>query len=219
MLRVAAPILLVLVLVLAGSQVVLPRLAERRLKGDLADIGEVREVRVSAFPALKLLAERADRVEVVLGPTQAGTGDIGDLVDRARDTDELDARVASMRLGRLALRDLRLRKRGDALEGEAGLTLDALRAAVPPGIGFKPVDEGDGQLVLEATAGLLGINAKVRARLSARDGALVVAPEGIPFGGLATLTVFSDPRIAVTEVGARRTADGYALTARGRLNP
>ena len=55
-----------------------------------------------------------------------------------------------------------------------------------------------------------------RARLTARDGALVIAPEGL-FGGLGSLTLFKDSRVQVTEVGSRTGPDGFTLTAAGRL--
>ena len=55
-----------------------------------------------------------------------------------------------------------------------------------------------------------------RARLTARDGALVVAPEGL-LGGLGSLTVFRDSRVEVTEVGSRVGDGGFTLTAAGRI--
>lgn len=215
MVRLAIIAGILLVVLLAGSQLLLPRLAEQRLMGDLEEMGDVQRVTVKAFPAVKLLAERADRVEVRMGAMTAGPSRLGELIEMTRGTGRLDARAASLRVGRFDLRDLRLAKRGDGLTGQAGLTDAALQAALPPSVGFRPVDSGDGQLVLEGTAGLLGIQATIRARLSARDGALVVAPEGIPFGGLATLTVFDDPRVVIDGVGAERTPDGYVLTATG----
>ncbi|MEA2480315.1 MAG: hypothetical protein QOJ07_2237, partial [Thermoleophilaceae bacterium] len=55
-----------------------------------------------------------------------------------------------------------------------------------------------------------------RARLSARDGAVVIAPEGL-LGGLGSLTVFKDRRVQVTEVGSKLGNGGFTLTAAGRL--
>ena len=215
MLRIALALAGLVVVLLVVAQLVLPGVAERLLADELRATGEVRSVNVESFPAVKLLGRRADRVEVRLGAGNTGQGEIGDLIERTKETDELDARVESLTVGRFAMRDLRLTKDGGALSGEAGLTDEALRAALPETVSFKPLDTGDGDLVLEVTAGLLGVEATVPARLSARDGALIVAPEGIPFGGLATLTVFEDPRVNVTEVGARRTGDGYVVTATG----
>jgi len=208
-----------LVVLLVAAQLVLPGVAERQLNEDLRALGEVRSVAVEAFPAVKLLAQRADRVEVRLGAGRAGRSRIGELIERTKGTDELDARVESLQVGGFALRDLRLTKDGDQLTGEAALSDAALRAALPAGLSFRPLDSGDGDLVLEVTAGLLGLQATVPARLSAQGGALIVAPEGIPFGGLATLTVFRDPRVRVTGVAARRTGDGYVVTATGTPGP
>lgn len=206
----------VLFVLIVGSQLLLPQLAERRIRGDLRELGDVRSVSVRAFPAVKLLAERADRVEIRLGSLAAGTSRIGELVEMTRGVDVLDARAASLRVAEFSLRDLRLAKGdgGRELTGQAVLTDTALREGLPAAVtDFRPVETTDGQLVLEGTAGLLGVQATVRARLSAREGALVVAPEGLPLGGLATFTVFDDPRVNVTGVGATRTPDGYALTA------
>jgi hypothetical protein len=65
------------------------------------------------------------------------------------------------------------------------------------------VAAGGGQLVLQASAGPVN----VRARLSARDGRLVIAPDGL-LGGLAALTVFED-----LACGWRAWASGRGRTA------
>ena len=215
--RIAIALAVLIVVLLVGSQLLLPGLAERRVRDDLRSAGQVRDVEVRAFPALKLLVGRADRVDVRIGESRAGTGRLSDLIADAEGVETLDARIEVLRLGALVLRDVRLDKEGDRLDGRATLTREALQAAVPAGLGFRPVAAGDGQLLFEATAGLLGVQARIRARLAAQDGALVIAPEGIPFGGLATLTVFRDPRIAMTSVGATEGPGGYALTTQGRL--
>jgi hypothetical protein len=191
---------------LLAAQVLLPGYAEDRLRDDLT--GEVRRVEVQAFPALKLLFGRADRVELEMGEVRTGQRDLADLLARTADTDELDARAAVIRVGPFVARDARMRKRGDALHGEAGVTSAELTAALPAEIGLQPVESEGGQLVLEATAGPLS----VRARLSAKDGRLVIAPDGL-LGGFASLTVFSDPRVRVGGVGARPRPDGFTLTA------
>jgi hypothetical protein len=205
--------LAVLLAALVASQLLLPRAAERRVRDDLEDTGTVESVHVHAFPALKLLFGHADRVDVRVGAARAGgTDDLADLVDSTRRTDELRATAATLQLGPLRLRDLELRKDGPRLAGEAAVSQDDLAAALPVAVGLRPVEVGGGQLVLEAQAGPV----TVRARLSARDGDLVIAPDGL-LGGFASLTVFSDPRVQVTTVGARGRADGFTLTAAARL--
>lgn len=218
MVRLALIAAFIALALLAGSQILLPPLAERRIAGDLAGAGDVEDVTVRAFPALKLLFDRADRVEVRMGDARLAPGPLTSLLTSTREVGELDARARSLRLGPLVLRDLSITKRAGELVGRALLEPEALAAALPPQVGFRPVGSDDGSLVLEATAGLFGLRATVRARLSARDGALVIAPEGGLLGGLATLTVFRDSRVHVTGIGARETPAGYVLQAGGRLS-
>jgi hypothetical protein len=208
----------VLAALLAGSQIVLPPLAERRIADDLAGAGDVESVSVHAFPALKLLFDKADRVEIRMGDVRLGPSALVAMLSGTREVGELDARAASLRLGPLVVRDASVSKRGGELAGRALLEPGALAAALPPQVGFRPVGSEDGSLLLEATAGLFGLSATVRARLSARDGALVIAPEGGLLAGLATLTVFRDSRVDVTAIGARETPEGYRLKAGARLN-
>src|SRR3954451_6646273 len=88
------------------------------------------------------------------GPgARAGPGRLAELLDSTRQTDKLRATVATLVLGPLVLRDLRLRKDGSHLAGEAGVTQEDLAAAMPPGVGLRPVASQDGSLVLEAQAG------------------------------------------------------------------
>ena len=213
MLRAALAFIGLAVAVLVGGQLALPRIAERRITSDLADSGRVKRVEVEALPAVKLLFKRADRVEVEMADVRAGTtGRLVELLRRTRGTDELDARADLVTLGPLRVHDAMLTKEGDQLRGEATLSEDELAAALPSQLRVRPVEGPAGELVLEGAIGPLA----ARARLSARDGALVVAPEGL-LGGLGALTLFKDSRVQVTEVGSRTSPDGFTLTAAGRL--
>jgi DUF2993 family protein len=201
-----------LVLLLAAAQLILPRIAESRLRHQLEREADVREVSVHAFPALKLLFGDADSVKVRLGEVHAGTSHFADMLASTERTGDLDASAASLDLGPLVLRDLRLRKRGDSLTGQASLDRADLDRALPVDVGLRPINTADGQLVLEASAGPIS----VRARLAASDGKLRISPDGL-LGGFAALTLFSDPRLDVLGVGSRPRTDGYTFTARGRL--
>jgi hypothetical protein len=198
---------------LFASQIVLPQLAESRLRSELAATGTVTSVHVSAFPALKLLFEKADSVRVRMSRARVGAGDIADELDSTRRTHDLDVSVDTFTLGPLQLRDVSLRKHGDALTGEASLTEADLADALPVDLGLRPVSSADGALVMEADVGPVA----VRARLSANDGALLIAPDGL-FGGFASITVFDDPRVHVLSVGARSRADGFTVVTRARLS-
>jgi hypothetical protein len=212
-LRAALALLGLLVAALIGGQLALPRVAERRISHDLGKTGEVRRVSVEALPAFKLLFKRADRVEIDMAEARAGTGKLAQLLRRTSGAREVDARVDLVRVGPLQLRGVALRKDHNRLSGEATLSDAALAAALPRQLALRPVEDSAGELVLEASAGLV----TVRARLSARDGALVIAPEGL-LGGLGSLTVFRDSRVHVSEVGSKLGADGFTLTASGRLD-
>jgi hypothetical protein len=202
-----------LVLLLVVAQFVLPLIAERYVRSEVRKNGGVVEsVHVSAFPALKLIFRHADSIRLRLRSAKLGVGDLANELDRTHGVTNLDATVGQMDLGPLRLRDIALHKRGAQLTGEATVTTADLSRALPVDVGLRPVEADARGLVLQGSIGPL----TARARLSAAGGALRIAPDGL-LGGFASLTVFQDPRIAVTGVGARSRADGFTLTASGRL--
>jgi hypothetical protein len=213
MLRAALALLGLLAAALVGGQLVLPRVAERRISHELAKNGDVRRVSVEAFPAIKLLFKRVDRVEIDMAEARAGTGKVAQLLRRTAGARELDARVDRVRVGPLQLRGVALHKDHNRLRGQATVSDADLAAALPRRLALRPVEDPAGELVLEASAGVV----TVRARLSARDGALVIAPEGL-LGGLGSLTVFKESRVHVSEIGSKLGSDGFTLTAGGRLD-
>lgn len=214
---VAAGLAVAALVALALVQLIAPGIAARNLRHRLERSGHVTSVEVHAFPAVELLWGHADRVVVRLGAAVPGPGRLADLLAATRDTDRLDARVDQLRVLTLRLRDVRLRKRGAELSGAASLTEPDLRAALPPGLDVRPIASGEGELVLQGTAALLGRRLSARAVVAVRDGRLVVSPD-VPFGGLLTLTLFADPRVVVTGVSARaEPGGGFRLAADGRV--
>src|SRR3954471_19888193 len=132
MLRAALAFLGLVVAVLVGGQLVLPRIAERRITSDLSHSGEVRRVSVEATPALKLLFKRADRVEVDMREVRAGTtGRLVELLRRTRATKRLDAHADLVTLGPLRLHAAMLSKDHDRLAGQAAVSEQELAAALP----------------------------------------------------------------------------------------
>ncbi len=214
--RIALGAVAAVVVALVAAQLLLPGVAERRLADAVRERGGVVErVDVRAFPAVKLLFGAADAVSLRIAEASlTGAGDLADQLVRTGEVGRVDASVALLRIGPLVLRDLRLREREGRLDGEASLTRADLEAAIPVDVGLQPVDDGDGSLVLAATVGPV----TARARLSAQDGTLVVAPDGL-LGAFAALTVFEDPRIRIADVGARSRPDGFTVTASGRIRP
>jgi LmeA-like phospholipid-binding len=216
--RLAVLALLALVVILFGvAQLVLPGIAAQSIRDRLARSGQVLSVQVSAFPAIELLWHRADSVVVRLGRYRSLPPALGATVGEAVDVGSLTASVAELDTGLLTLRDAKLRKRGTDLTGTAEVTEADLRSALPILQSVRPVASGAGRLTLQGTATLFGVSATVDADVRAQDGAIVVAPD-LPFGGFATVRVFSDPQIQVQSIGAQPTAAGFTVTASGQLH-
>jgi hypothetical protein len=163
-----------------------------------------------------LLWHQADRVVVRVAQYRSTTAHLSSLLDQTADVGSLDASVGELDTGLLTLRDVSLHKRGDGLTGSARITEADLHAAVPFLDGVQLVASGNGQLTLRGTATLLGVTASVDATLGAQGGRLLVQPN-VPFGGLATVTVFSDPHVDVQGVAASITPGGFSVSAQARL--
>jgi hypothetical protein len=177
----------------------------------------VLDVQVHAFPAIELLWHRADSVVVRLGRYRSGSARLGDTLDETADVGSIDVSVDELETGPLTLRDATLHKRGSVLTGSAEVTEADLRAALPILQSVTPVASGDGQLTLQGTATLFGVSATVDGTVRTQDGSIVVAPD-VPFGGLATITVFSNPHLEVQSVGASSASGGFSVTATARLH-
>lgn len=203
-----AAALVVAVLVIA--QLVLPGIAAQRLRDRLSRSGRVLEVQVHAFPAIELLWHRADTVVVRMATYRATPAKLPSTLAQAADVGSLRASAQVFQDGLLTLHAASLVKHGNGLSGTATVTEDDLRTALPILNSVTPIASGAGRLVLRGTATLFGLTATVDATVSAEDGKLVVTPD-VPFGGLATVTVFSDPRIRVTGVSATPGPGGFTV--------
>jgi LmeA-like phospholipid-binding len=213
---IVSAVLAGVLVVLALAQLLLPGIAAQRLRDRLARSGTVLHVEVDAFPAIELLWQHADRVVVRLARYRSSPGALGKLVAQAGDVGSLDASVHELDTGPLTLRDASLTKHGNELTGSARVNEHDIQAAVPFIDAVQPVASTEGQLTLRGTATLLGVSASVDATVAAQDGALIVAPD-VPFGGLATVTLFRNPNIAIENLSARGDAAGFAVTATAHL--
>lgn len=209
---IALGVVVVALLVLVVAQLVLPGIAANRLRDQLSESGTVLSVSVHAFPAIELLWGQAGSVVVRMGRYQAGASEIGAKLGGAANVGKLDLSAQVVQSGALTLHDARLRKRGNELIGSATVMQSDLRAAVPFLDKVQPVASSGNQLILRGTASLLGLNATVDAVVTARDGALVVAPD-VPFGGIATITLLNNPHVRMESVGAVSVPGGFRLTA------
>ncbi len=205
-----------IVLLLVIAQLVLPGIAEQQLRDRLSKSGTVESVQISAFPAIELLWDDADHVAVRMQNYHSDTAHLGSLLGQAGGVGSVDATVGTLTAGLLTVRDAVLHKRGDQVTASAEVTEADLRAALPILQSVVPVASGDGSLTVRGTATVLGVTASIDATARAQDGGLVVSPD-VPFGGLATITVFSDPSVYVQGVSARATADGFRVSAVARI--
>jgi hypothetical protein len=202
----------IVLLVLVVAQLLLPGIAAQELRDDLQQSGTVLEVKVSSFPAIKLLWHKADSVVVRMGHYRSASSHLGDTLGRAADSDKLDASVQELFVGPVTLRNATLRKQGSALTGSATVTEANLRSAVFFLDNVEPITSGNGRLTLRGTASFLGLRATVDATVSAKDGALVVAPN-VPLGGIAAITLFDNPNVQVTSVSATNVPGGFRVSA------
>jgi pSer/pThr/pTyr-binding forkhead associated (FHA) protein len=210
------------VVVFGVGQLVLPGIAEQRVRAELARHGTIREVQITAVPAVTLLWHRADTVKVAIdtyrSAPSSGHGSLADFLNRTRDTGKLDVSVATLQSKLLTLHDVRLRKEDQQLVGQAELTQHDLRAALPTFLDLRPVSASANGIVAQASVSVLGHRVTVRLDVVADAGRVVVRPEAFLLGSLATITVFGDPRIYVESLGAELRGERYLLTARARLN-
>jgi hypothetical protein len=215
-----ASVALALVAIGVVAQFVLPGVAERSLRSDLGRYGPVRHVNVESLPAVKLLWHHANRVDVAMDSYRSepgGHGSLADFLSDTRTTRKLDARVTTVEAQLVRLHDVVLHKDGDDLVGRAGLSQGELNAALPDFVGLRPLSASRNGIVLRARASVLGQRVSVRLRVLADGGRVVVRPEGLPFGSLATIKVFNDPRVYVESLGAELRGRQYTLEARARL--
>jgi hypothetical protein len=215
----AIGLLLVLALVFGVGQLVLPGVAEQRLRSQLGRYGRVRVAQITSAPAIKLLWHRADSVRVVMDSYRSepgGHGSLADFLSRTRDAGSLDVRVGTLHSQLLTLHDVRLSKQGDELVGQARLTQRDLSSALPSFVGLRPVSASANGIVLQVSASAFGHRAGTRLALQADGGRVVVRPQGL-FGLFATITVFKDPRVYIESLGADLRGENYFLTARAQL--
>ena len=215
--RWIAVALLASVALLGLAQALLPAVARQRLRDRLAQHGKVEHVEVHAFPAIELLWQSADRVEVSMAGDRTGRiGDLAELLASLGGVGRADATVGVLEVGPLRLTDGSLRKRGDEVVENATLSRADLQAAFPPSFRVRPVGTGGGKLVVRGTASLAGQSVTADFTLAAENGGLVVTPH-LPFGRLLTLRLFSDPRVSVESIAVRPQGSGYRLSARARV--
>ncbi len=207
---------------LAAAQVLLPRVAEGRIRANLGEQSTGLKVDVHASPAIKMLLGKVDRVKIRADELRADDSPsappVDELLSRAGAISQLDVRIGEVQApAGVRVRDVAVRKDGDAISVRAGLDLARLKAVMPAGIDLKPLPAPDGEIRLGGSASPFGEKIGAGVRLIARDGAVVMQPEGLPFASLVSVPVFSSDRISVDGLGASPAGDGLDVSVRAHL--
>jgi hypothetical protein len=222
----AATLIALLVVLVLLAQLLLPGVAATRVRTHVERYGPVHSVHVSASPAVKLLWGHADSVSVSAGTLTVTPAQIAALLWEARTVGTLTvlAQGAVLRVsqlpGGLEVSDVRMQKRGSSVIATATMTQAQLQRALPSGFSVQPTAGGEGQIEAHASGGLFGLQASINVLVRASEGNLIAEPRGLPFGGIATVTLFSDPHLKVQSVGLRLLGSGsstYLLTLQAQL--
>jgi len=214
---IAAGVLLLVIVLLGVAQLVLPGIAAQNIRDRLSRSGKVLDVQVSAFPAIELLWHDADKVVVRMASYRSNPSTLSQNLVQVGNVGSLDASAAEFSAGLLTLRDATLHKQGNKITATGTVTEADLRASLPILDAVHLVSSSNGAITLQGTATVFGITATVNATVRAQNGALIVAPD-VPFGGLATITLFSNPKIAVEGVSAAPAPGGFTLTSQALVH-
>ncbi len=205
------------IVVFGVGQLVLPPLAEHIVRGRLDPHGHVESVKVSAFPAVKLLFGDADSVDVKMSSYTASQSQVGTNLDQAAGVSTLRVSIGEVNSGLVKVDAVTLTKHDHQLTGSALITQANLRASVPLLQSVTPIAAANGGVTLEGTADVPVVGQiSADANLAASAGKVVVSGTGL-IGSFLHLTVWSDSQVYVESISGRATSTGVRLSARGQL--
>jgi hypothetical protein len=209
----------VIVVGLGLAQLALPGVAAQRVRDQVGKYGTVRSVHVTASPAIELLWGSAQSATVTAASLRMSFAQAAELLSNASGVDRIDMTATSLQLGPLAMQRASVHKRGDAVYTEGNVELSSLQAALPPGIEVQLIGSAHGEVQMRLRGSLFGVSASVPAVIAAQEGKLVVQTQGLPFGGVPTVTLFSDPRLLIQGLEMTATAPGaYRLRMSATLH-
>jgi len=191
--RIAVVVVMLTLAALLASELVLPRVAERKVARGLTERGGVADVSVSAFPALRLLFGGGSGLEIAAGRLDLDLESRTAPFDRLDGFDEVEIAIDDFAAGPFALESLTL-----ARAGEAPYRLVSRGRATPAEV----IEFGAGRLGLPGGSLLGGIASGALGRtpvpftleveLASDDGAIRVVGgagtvAGLPAGPIAEM--------------------------------
>jgi hypothetical protein len=199
------------------TELALPSVAESRMRDQLASFGSVTSVKVSTFPALKMVFSGVDKAAVQMSSATLDAHAMDpDLLSKAEDVEVLEARIETLRTGPLDVESVVLDKRGQALEAAATLDVDQVESLVP-GAELK-VEKGMLLLDLSQLDLPLPLPGPLQLQISLEDGKVVARPRGAASALLPPQPLFDRPELSVTRLDSS-IADGRVnLSAAATLN-
>jgi hypothetical protein len=198
------------VVVLALAQLLLPRIAESRIRSRLEPYGRVHSVHVSAWPAIELLWGDADSAKVEAGPLALSATRASTLLHEAAGISDISFTASSVRLGKLHLTGATLHKHGNGLSAAGLASGSDVRAALPPGVSLQLLESAGGKVRVRAGGSLFGIAGALDVVAEPDRGRIVVHPTGLLLEGVH-LTLYSDPRVDVLALSAREVHNAPPL--------
>jgi hypothetical protein len=183
-------------------QVLGPAIAARVVREKVQKYGTVKSVKVKAWPALELAWRQADEVSVSAGRLKVNPQETVAMLKEAKGVAKMSVSAESVEEGSLKLTSTRFEKHGHMLRVEGIVSEDAIKRALPKGVGVALMKSEGGTIEVRVSGGLFGVNASVDAVAKAQEGKLVVQPLVFGLEGLR-LTLFSNPSVYVEGVEAR----------------
>jgi hypothetical protein len=213
--RVALAAAGVVVVLLVVLQLVAPRVAEHVMRERAGRYGRVLEAHISAFPAVDLLWEHAQKASLRYASASMSQQQAVDELWSARGVNELQLSAASLQVGSVRLQNVSMHKRGNAIEMVGSVNEAALRNAAPAGTELLEVSAAGEHIEARGAAGVFGAKVSARGNVVVSEGAIVFEPQGL-LGGFTRVTLFSDARLHVQTLSLTPLA-GAATTWSLRL--
>lgn len=198
-----------------ATQLLIPSVAEDRLRDKLATVGAVSSVDVSATPAVKMLFGSVDRAAVEMYDASLdGAADLDpEMIAKLDGVQEVDARIDRLSAGPIDVDEVRLVKDGDNLEASGDMDLSAIKGLIP---GVKVSVKG-GSILLDLSSSGLPLPFPVQLEIVAEDGAVVARPLGAAAAMLPPQPLLDRPELSVQDLRAQLDDGRLTVAADARL--